>query len=131
MKITDITGFVGGGGTTVLFPNILIQDVNTITNPGATLDLDLSAFQTFVIEIDADLEITFTNPPSGVNREEQFKIEIIQDAFGSHDVTYSQSISPVDPPPINTGPNQREVLTGFARRDSVGTLLFNIYIVGS
>ena len=131
IKIVDITGFVGGGGTIVQFPSILIQDVNTITNPGATVNLDLSQNQSFVIEIDEDLEITFTNAPSGTDREEQFKLEIIQDAVGGHAVTYSQTINPVDPPVIDTSPNAREVLTGFARRDDIGTLLFNIYVVGS
>ncbi len=131
LKITDITGFVGGGGTTVLFPKILIQDVQTITNPGATVNLNLSNFQSFVLEIDADLEITFTGLPSGTDREEQFKLEIIQDAFGGHDVTYSQTISPVDPPVIDTGANKREVLVGFAKRDDIGTIFFNIYTVGS
>ena len=130
LKIVDITGFAGGGGTTVLFPKILINDVVTVSGVTGTIDIDFALAQHWVLELVGNVTLTFINAPVSNDTSEQIILEYIQDIIGGHVVTYVDVIAPIDPPVVTTA-GSREVITGFSRRTNGGTILFNLYLVGN
>ncbi len=130
LKIIDITGYVGGSGTTISFPKILINDVMTVSGVTGTLNIDLAISQHWVLELVGDVTLTFTNPPVSNDTSEQIVLEFIQDIIGGRIVTYSDLISPIDPPVVTTA-QSREVITGFSRRTNGGIILYNLYLVGN
>jgi len=130
LKIIDITGYVGGSGTTIAFPKILINDVMTVANVTGTLNIDLAISQHWVLELIGNVTLTFINVPVANDTSEQVILEYVQDILGGHIVTYADTIAPVDPPVVTTA-GSREVITGFSRRTNGGTILFNLYLVGN
>lgn len=127
--VKDITGLVGGAGTVINFPNVLINDVITVS-PAATLNIDLSLAQHWVVNLTQNLTVTFINIPPDIDTSEQVVIEYVQDVVGGHTVVYTDTISPSNPP-IDTSATAREVVTGFVRRENGGSYVYNLYLVGN
>lgn len=117
-----------GGSATI--GGVIITPVQTINNPNAALDIDLSIRQHYVINLDKNIVITFTGLPPLIESSEQMILEFVQDLTGGRTVGYTQTINP-SIPAISTVPSAREVVTGFVRRDLAGVHLFNLYLVGN
>jgi len=132
--IFDVTAGSGGAwrpiGAAAGEGGIIINNVLTTTNPSGAINVDVSAHQHFVFDLNANITITFTGLPSINETSEQIVLEFIQDVVGTRTVGYSQTIAP-SVPAIDTTAGAREVVTGFIRRDAVGAFVFNLYLVGN
>lgn len=117
----------GGGGVA---GTIIITPTNEVTSPGASEDVDLSLFQHYVFHLSANLELTLINPPTTINRAEQFILEFIQDGVGSRTITVTNLIHP-SVPVIDGTANSRSVIVGFALNDLGNNKRFDMYLVGS
>ena len=105
-------------------------DVTTIASGAASQNIDVSASSWYVITLDKDMAITFTNKPDNNDTVVQITLEYIQDSTGGWTVTYTDTIAPSDPTPVETA-NSREVITGFIRKTNAGTYVYNLYLVGN
>jgi len=117
-------GTGGGVGGIIITPTL------ENTNPSASENVDLSLFQHFIFQLDANITITLINPPINLNRAEQFVLEFIQDGVGGRTLSVTNTIHP-SVPALDGTALSRTVIVGFVVNDIGGNKRFDMYLVGS
>jgi len=118
------SGSVGG------FAGVIITPVTENTNPASNENINLATFQHYVFHLDSNITITFINPPTNLQRAEQFVLEFIQDNVGSRTLAVTNTIHP-SVPALDATPLSRTVITGFAYKDFAGNVRYDMYLVGN
>jgi hypothetical protein len=105
---------------------IITESSAPLTVPGASTDINCSATNNYILTMNQPTTVVLINPPAS-GRVYTLKIFVIQDAVGSHTITWPVSVlwGVAGPPTLSLGPNTTDIIELITY--NAGTTWFGIF----